>query len=265
MRALSVLDCRTNKGMTLFGLMSSNIRPVARTPRIDERRAHVVLSKVDQILAREATQQRERDTMYVELGQYLCEIRAGQYWRIEGLASFDEFIAKRFPGSRRKAYYFMAIHEQLPKETKVHLRGIGWSKAIELNRVARSDRERFDSATWLHKARTMKKEEFKQEVEQHIYGSAAEPFELLYFKVNKGQLSVIEQALETAAMLLGSDRSRGYCLEMVCADFLAGANCSSEGDSNLLVTTLARTFALLDADKQDRLLESLGAQRSIHG
>jgi hypothetical protein len=24
--------------------------------------------------------------------------------------------------------------------------------------------------------------------------------------------------------MLGSDRSRGYCLEMICADFLAGAN-----------------------------------------
>jgi hypothetical protein len=33
---------------------------------------------------------------------------------------------------------------------------------------------------------------------------------------------VIEQALETAALMLGSDKSRGYCLEMICADFLAG-------------------------------------------
>ncbi len=33
---------------------------------------------------------------------------------------------------------------------------------------------------------------------------------------------MIEQALETAALMLGSDKSRGYCLEMICADFLAG-------------------------------------------
>jgi hypothetical protein len=31
---------------------------------------------------------------------------------------------------------------------------------------------------------------------------------------------VIEQAIETAALMLGSDKSRGYCLEMICADFL---------------------------------------------
>ena len=32
-----------------------------------------------------------------------------------------------------------------------------------------------------------------------------------------------EQALETTALMLGSDKSRGYCLEMICADFLAGS------------------------------------------
>ena len=35
---------------------------------------------------------------------------------------------------------------------------------------------------------------------------------------------MIEQAIETAALMFGSDKSRGYCLEMICADFLAGAN-----------------------------------------
>ncbi len=30
--------------------------------------------------------------------------------------------------------------------------------------------------------------------------------------------------METAALMLGTDKSRGYCLEMICADFLAGAH-----------------------------------------
>jgi hypothetical protein len=50
-----------------------------------------------------------------------------------------------------------------------------------------------------------------------------EPHEILYFKVYKSQLPVIEEALETAGLMLGSNKSRGYCLEMICADFLAGA------------------------------------------
>jgi hypothetical protein len=36
-------------------------------------------------------------------------------------------------------------------------------------------------------------------------------------------LPVVERALEIAALMLGSDKSRGYSLEMICADFLAGA------------------------------------------
>jgi hypothetical protein len=51
-----------------------------------------------------------------------------------------------------------------------------------------------------------------------------EPWEIVYFKIYKSQLPVIEQALETAGTMLGSHKSRGYCLEMICADFLAGAN-----------------------------------------
>jgi hypothetical protein len=43
------------------------------------------------------------------------------------------------------------------------------------------------------------------------------------FKVYKSQLPVVEKALETAGLMLGTDKSRGYCLEMICADFLAGA------------------------------------------
>lgn len=46
-----------------------------------------------------------------------------------------------------------------------------------------------------------------------------EPWEILYLKAYKIQLPVIERALETAALMLGTDKSRGYCLEMICADF----------------------------------------------
>jgi hypothetical protein len=60
-------------------------------------------------------------------------------------------------------------------------------------------------------------------VERHLTGKETEPWEILYFKIYKSQLAVIEKALETAGLMLGAEKS-GYCLEMVCADFLAGAN-----------------------------------------
>ena len=42
---------------------------------------------------------------------------------------------------------------------------------------------------------------------------------------------MVEHALEIAALMLGSDKSRGYSLEMICADFLAGA--ALEADSSI--------------------------------
>ena len=50
----------------------------------------------------------------------------------------------------------------------------------------------------------------------------------------KSQLPVIEQALETAALMLGNDKSRGYCLEMICADFLAGVSLETSNQDALL-------------------------------
>jgi hypothetical protein len=193
-------------------------------PEINPRRAVFVLGKIDEILSWEKTKEQERDVRFVELGEYLCEVRAKQYWKLEKLNSFDHFLEKRFPESRRKAYYLMAIHENLTRIPKHQLRQVGWSKAVELVKVARRDGENFDCATWLHKAKEMPKEGFKGEVERHLTGKETEPWEIIYFKLYKSQLPVVEKAIETAALMLGTDKSRGYCLEMICADFLAGAN-----------------------------------------
>jgi hypothetical protein len=80
----------------------------------------------------------------------------------------------------------------------------------------------------VHKAKSLPREGFKREVEKHLTGQGTEAWEIIYFKLYKSQLTVVEQAIETAALMLGSDKSRGYCLEMICADFLAGANLQND-------------------------------------
>lgn len=237
----------------MIGLTTLWTSQMPDKPNLDRRRAIVVLEKIDEILHWEKTKDQERDVRFVELGQYLCEVRAKQYWRVENLKSFDEFLEKRFPESRRKAYYLMAIHENLTKVPKQRLQAIGWSKAVEMAKVARRDDERFDCATWLHKAEELPKEEFKREVEQHLTGKETEPWELIYFKVYKSQLPVIEHALETASLMLGSDKSRGYMLEMICADFVAGATAESD-DPDALMHSLDRLFGLLPEAKQEDFL-----------
>ena len=234
---------------TLVGLTGLITRDPPMPPKLNHRRALFVLSKIDQILAWERATEDQRDTKFVELGRYLCEVRAGQYWRLENLKSFDEFLERQFPESRRKAYYLMSIHEHLPKSIRRGLKQVGWSKAVELVKVARRDQQKFESATWLHKARSLPKEEFKADVERELTGRDTEPSELMYFKVYKSQMPVIEQALDTAALMLGTDKSRGYCLEMICADFLAGAHLDN-GNPEILLSSISRYYSFLPAPQQ---------------
>src|SRR5271168_327181 len=139
-------------------------------PKLNHRRALFVLEKIDEILHWERTTERERDMRFVELGRYLCEVRSGQYWRLDRLKSFDEFLERRFPDSRRKAYYLMAIHEHLTRIPKQQLKEVGWTKATELAKVARREGQGFDCATWVHKAQMLPKEQFKRVVERHHTG-----------------------------------------------------------------------------------------------
>src|SRR5204863_6657311 len=214
-----------------------------------------VLAKIDEILAWERRTEAEKDTRFVELGRYLCEVRAGQYWRVEKLKSFDDFLDRRFPESRRKAYYLMAIHEHLPAPIKRELKQVGWTKGLELAKLARrGNGQEFDCATWLHKARELPKEEFRREVERELTGKDSEPSEIMYFKFYKSQIPVIEQAIETASLMLGTDKSRGYCLEMICADFLAGANLDS-GQPDVLLHTISGLFRFLSGEQKQAFAE----------
>jgi len=58
-------------------------------------------------------------------------------------------------------------------------------------------------------------------VHKTFMGEDYEPYEMVYFKLFESQLPVV-RALYVVSRMVGTERSRGYCLELVCADFLAG-------------------------------------------
>ena len=107
----------------------------------------------------------------------------------------------------------------------------------------------------------MPKEEFKREVERELTGRESEPWEIIYFKLYKTQIPVVEQAIETAALMLGTDKSRGYCLEMICADFLAGANLEGH-DPTVLLQSLARFFKFLPGEQRQAFLHEVTEKAS---
>ena len=233
--------------LTMIGQLPAN-------PKLNRRRAALVLSKIDEILSRDKAMDRERDARFLELGAFLCEVRSGQYWRLDNLTCFDEFLQKRFPESRRKAYYVMAIAECLQRIPEARLRAIGWSKGKELARIARHEGKDFESAIWLHRAEAMKAEEFKREVSRQVKGRAVEARDIIYFSASKDQLRVIDQALERAAQILGTGKSRGDCLEMICADFLAGASREAGGEGRLFMA-LVRLISALPVAQRSQLLD----------
>jgi hypothetical protein len=84
------------------------------------------------------------------------------------------------------------------------------------------------------------------ECRKQLTGQETEPWEIIYSKVYKSLLPVIEQALQTAGLFLGSDKSRGYCPEMICADFLAGANLESANCKQERIADLALHAQIVD-------------------
>jgi len=74
--------------------------------------------------------------------------------------------------------------------------------------------------------------------------------------VYRGQAPVIEQAIDTAALMLGADKSRGYCLEMICVDFMAGAHLEG-GNPKILLLSLMRLFRLLPATLRQEFLRQV--------
>ena len=119
----------------------------------------------------------------------------------------------------------------------------------------------FESATWLHKAQSLPKEQFKAEVERELTGRESEPSQLIYFKVYKSQAPVIEQAIDTAALMLGSDKARGYCLEMICADFLAGAHMDN-GNPEILLQSISRYYRFLPSAQRQEFLSEIARKAS---
>src|SRR5712692_2221579 len=157
---------RANRELILVCLTNLFTRYPPMPPKLNRKRALFVLTKIDEILAWERQKETERDTRFVELGRYLCEVRAGQYWRLENLKSFDEFLARRFPESRRKAYYLMSIHEHLPPQARKDLKEIGWTKGAGASETGTPGRSAQSSCP--------PKEDFRREVEKEPTGKEIE-------------------------------------------------------------------------------------------
>jgi len=75
------------------------------------------------------------------------------------------------------------------------------------------------------------------------------------------QLPVVERALYVASRMVGTERSRGYCLELVRADFLAGRGEESSPEEILMV--IQRLVNLLPPEYQGQIARHQGAAEAV--
>jgi hypothetical protein len=61
--------------------------------------------------------------------------------------------------------------------------------------------------------------------------------------------------------MLGSDKSRGYCLEMICADFLAGASIDGS-NPEILLQSISRYYKFLPSPQQEAFLSEVNRKAS---
>jgi hypothetical protein len=61
--------------------------------------------------------------------------------------------------------------------------------------------------------------------------------------------------------MLGTDISRGYCLEMICADFLAGAQLDDD-NPEILLNSISRYYKFLPGKQRQAFLENLREEAS---
>jgi hypothetical protein len=106
-----------------------------------------------------------------------------------------------------------------------------------VTKLARRDRQHFDCATWLQRhgrSHGAVQAGGREGTDGKGNGAVGD-----YLNFTRAKMPIIERAIDTAALMLRSDRSRGYCLEMICADFPPGANLD-HGDPDMLLLSMTR-------------------------
>ena len=99
--------------------------------------------------------------------------------------------------------------------------------------------------TCLHKAKESTKQELKREAHKHFTGQDYEPYEMVCFKLYESQLPVILRA-HVASRMAGTEKSRGYCLGLVCAGFSAGQ--TDEATPEEILRVISRLIEILPAE-----------------
>lgn len=173
------------------------------------------------------------ESSYFETGKYLYRVLNRDLWRGWNFLSFEDYVEKDLGYKLRKAQYYITIWKTLRVDCGVQedeMRGVTWSKAKEIQRVANPD----NVYSWLERARTQPVHQLQEEVREAIKeaknpGSTApnapkdQPValeKLKRFGVNlyEEQYDILQKAIEIAKVRGKSDKV-GHLLSLIAMEF----------------------------------------------
>jgi hypothetical protein len=170
---------------------------------------------------------RAEDISYHALGGFLHVVYRQQYFMDLNFDSFEDYCKERIGFSQRKALYLISIWEKFEKELKVprhEYEGIEWSKLKEIVPVVNKE----NVNRWLSIARANTVEELRYQVRKELNPEEEEMERTIPMSIHlfPGEKEVVDRAFDVVRRMMprtdGSEPRRGQCLEMICADFLAG-------------------------------------------
>jgi hypothetical protein len=155
----------------------------------------------------------------------LTEAKKGAYWTTRGYKSEHEYIEKIFPQSRAQYYRLIRIGTNLQFYDRKLIEEMGSSKAEDLTRL----HVHFDGTIpqeWVERAKTDDKNAFRRRIRCYLNKKekAQNPTQedhFITFRIFGDAIHTVNMALETMAKSVGSEKGLGYCLELVCANYLS--------------------------------------------
>jgi hypothetical protein len=186
-------------------------------------------SDIDEVISRLGVALREaEDTGYYVLGAMLHAVYYRQLYLELEFDQFEAYCKDRLGFGLRKAFYLMAIWEKFEKELQIprsDYKDIEWSKLKEIVSIVNSE----NVYQWLAKARTSTTEELRYLVRKELAEPGEEVERTIAFSIYlfPGEKEVVIRAFDTARKMLphydDKEPRQGQLFEMICADFLAGA------------------------------------------
>jgi hypothetical protein len=206
--------------------------------------------EISRLLQRAISIKNEIEGKFWEMGSILNDIFKNQYYVDYGYHDWKDFCNEVLEMKWRSATYLRDIYVKFtslgigPEDCV----GVGWAKLKELLPIVTKENVKY----WLKEAKAKKVSVAVLNAKvRHALGRITKeeserlPKQLV-FRLHNAQLENVEKALELARRMTGSN-SRGYHLEMICAEFRLTyeATDESHAKNNLVTDLLGRIENLL--------------------